>query len=181
MMRDSGMTEEPLIPAGQSSLAATSCVRPATVADVPAIFESIVALARYERLEAAVTGSAAALEAHLFGDRPCVEALVAEWEGELAGFALFFTNYSTFLTQPGIYLEDLFVRPEYRRRGIGTALLRYLAGLAQAREAGRLEWSVLNWNQSAIAFYERLGAVILPEWRICRATGAAIAALADAD
>ncbi len=174
-MRD----DEPLEPAPVSARPAV--IRSAIPADVPAIFELILELARYERLEAAVTGSPAALEKHLFGDRPCVEALVAIVDAKLVGFALFFTNYSTFLTQPGIYLEDLFVCPEHRRQGIGASLLRQLASLAQARGAGRLEWSVLDWNQSAIAFYEHLGATVLPDWRICRVTGTAIAALADAD
>jgi GNAT superfamily N-acetyltransferase len=104
---------------------------------------------------------------------------VAEWEGAIVGFALFFANYSTFLTQPGIYLEDLFVLPQYRRQGIGRALLSSVAEIAKARGAGRLEWSVLDWNQSAIAFYEKMGADVLPDWRICRVSGTNIADLAD--
>ena len=155
-----------------------ACIRAATPADVPAIFESIVGLARYEKLEDKVTGNPEALAEHLFGDRPCIEALVAERDGEVAGFALFFTNYSTFLTQPGIHLEDLFVWPEYRHQGIATALLSRLASLARERQAGRLEWSVLDWNQSAIAFYEKIGATVLPDWRICRLTASGITALA---
>ncbi|MEO0948225.1 MAG: GNAT family N-acetyltransferase, partial [Cyanobacteria bacterium J06641_5] len=126
----------------------------------------------------AVTGNPEALAEHLFGDRPCIEALVAERDESVVGFALFFTNYSTFLTQPGLYLEDLFVRPEYRHQGIATALLGRLASLARERQAGRLEWSVLAWNRSAIAFYEKIGATILPDWRICRLTASGIASLA---
>ena len=97
------------------------------------------------------------------------------------GFALFFPNYSTFLTKPGIYLEDLFILPAYRRRGIGKAMLTYLARLAVERQAGRLEWSVLDWNQSAIAFYQSIGANVLPDWRICRVTGDALDKLAETD
>jgi Acetyltransferase (GNAT) family. len=130
-------------------------IRPATREDSSHIFALVQALAEYEGLT--VTGSQQALETHLFGDRPLVYALVAEWEGKVAGFALYFYNYSTFLTKPGIYLEDLFVLPAYRRRGI-----------AIAQNCGRLEWSVLEWNQSAIAFYESMGAQVLPDWRICR-------------
>ncbi len=121
-----------------------------------------------------VTGNSQELAKHLFGAHPCAEAIVAEVEGKIVGFALFFQNYSTFLTKPGIYLEDLFVLPEYRRRGIAKAILRYLANLAIARDVGRLEWSVLDWNQNAIAFYEKIGANILPDWRICRLTGDAL-------
>ena len=143
-------------------------VRAATPADVPTLFRLIQALAEYENLAHAVTGSAAALETHLFGDRPYAEAVLAECDGEPAGFALFFYNYSTFLTQPGIYLEDLFVLPDYRRRGIATALLTYLTDRAIAENCGRLEWSVLDWNASAITFYQGIGAEVLPDWRICR-------------
>lgn len=143
-------------------------LRPATPADIPTLFRLIQALAEYENLSHAVTGSAAALETHLFGDRPYAEAVLAECDGEPAGFALFFYNYSTFLTQPGIYLEDLFVLPDYRRQGIATALLTYLTDRAIAENCGRLEWSVLDWNASAITFYQGIGAEVLPDWRICR-------------
>jgi GNAT superfamily N-acetyltransferase len=152
-------------------------VRPATSADVPTVFRLIEALAAYERLSHAVTGDIASLEEHLFGPRPCVEALLAELDSQAAGFALFFQNYSTFLTKPGIYLEDLFVLPEYRGQGIGKALITHVATLAMARGCGRFEWSVLDWNESAIAFYEKIGATVLPDWRICRVTGAALRAL----
>ncbi len=162
-------------------------LRPAQPNDVPTLFSLIKALAEYEKLTDQVTGSEALLHEHLFGDRPYIEAVLAEPVGAEAaesagppiGFALFFTNYSTFLTKPGIYLEDLFVMPGYRSQGVGKALLAYLAQLAIARDCGRLEWSVLDWNQSAIGFYERMGATVLPDWRICRVTGAAIAALAE--
>jgi len=141
-------------------------IRSATREDTGQIFAMIQALAEYESLT--VTGTAEALADHLFGDRPFVHALIAEWEGKVAGFALYFYNYSTFLTKPGIYLEDLFVLPAYRRRGIATALLQELKRIAIEQNCGRLEWSVLAWNQSAIAFYERMGAQVLPDWRICR-------------
>jgi GNAT superfamily N-acetyltransferase len=145
-------------------------IRSAQVEDVSAIFGLIQALAEYEKLSHAVTGNPAALREHLFGDRPCVEAVLADLEGRSVGFALFFTNYSTFLTKPGIYLEDLFVLPEYRGMGIGKALLSHLANLALERGCGRLEWSVLDWNEPAIGFYQRMGATVLPNWRICRVT-----------
>jgi GNAT superfamily N-acetyltransferase len=152
-------------------------IRPATVVDVPVIFELIQALAEYEQLTHLVTGSARDLENHLFGEKPYAEALVAEAGDRVMGFALYFWNYSTFLAKPGIYLEDLFVLPEYRRQGIGKALLTRLAQVAIARGAGRLEWSVLDWNQPAIDFYERLGATVLPDWRICRVTGETLGTL----
>jgi GNAT superfamily N-acetyltransferase len=111
----------------------------------------------------------------LFGERPVIETLVAESEpGRLIGFALYFTNFSTFLGKPGLYLEDLFVRPEQRGHGVGRALLEALARIALERDYGRVEWSVLDWNAPAIGFYEQLGASVLPEWRICRLTGAAL-------
>jgi GNAT superfamily N-acetyltransferase len=154
-------------------------LRPAELADVPVLFRLILALAEYEKLSHAVTGNADALKEHLFGSRPYAEAIVAEYAGQTVGFALFFSNYSTFMTQPGIYLEDLFVLPEYRRQGIGKAILSYLAQLAVERGYGRLEWSVLDWNEPAIKFYRRMGAAVLPDWRICRVTGEALSQLAD--
>jgi GNAT superfamily N-acetyltransferase len=154
-------------------------LRPAKPADVPVIFELIQALAEYEKLSSAVTGSAEALSEHLFGSRPYAEVIIAEYAGQAVGFALFFHNFSTFLTQPGIYLEDLFVLPQYRGLGVGKAILSYLAGLAVERGCGRLEWSVLDWNEPAIAFYRRMGAAVLPDWRICRVTGESLTHLAD--
>lgn len=153
-------------------------LRPATPTDVPVLFELIQALAEYEKLSHAVTGSADALKEHLFGSKPYVEAILAEYAGQVVGFALFFHNYSTFLTKPGIYLEDLFVLPEYRHKGIGQAILTYLAQLAVSHGGGRLEWSVLDWNEPAIAFSESMGASVLPDWRICRVTGESLSQLA---
>lgn len=154
-------------------------LRPATQADVPVLFELIQALADYEQLTHAVTGNADALKKHLFGSNPNIEAILAEYAGQAIGFALFFHNYSTVLTQPGLYLEDLFVLPEFRRMGIGKAILSYLAQLTVARGGGCLAWSVLDWNEPAIAFYRRLGAVIWEDVRICRLTGDSLTQLAD--
>jgi len=153
-------------------------VRPATPADVDEIFRLIRGLADYERLAHEVTGNADRLREHLFGPRPCVEALVAEHEGACIGFALFFPTYSTFLTTPGLWLEDLFVEPAHRGRGVGSALLARVAALAVARRCGRLEWAVLQWNAPAIAFYEARGARIEAEWRIARVTGSGLERLA---
>ncbi|MBW4619275.1 MAG: GNAT family N-acetyltransferase [Cyanosarcina radialis HA8281-LM2] len=153
-------------------------LRPVEPADIDVLFSLIQALAEYEQLSHAVTGNADELKEHLFGSRPYAEAILAEYGGETAGFALFFYNYSTFLTKPGLYLEDLFVLPAYRRQGIGKAILTYLAQLSVERGCGRLEWSVLDWNRSAIAFYESIGASILPDWRICRVTGESLDRLA---
>lgn len=149
-------------------------VRPARREDVPVIASLIRALAEYEKLAHECHADEEALGEHLFGARPFVEALVAEDEGEAVGFALFFHNYSTFLTRPGIYLEDLFVRPEARGRGIGRALLSRLAALAVERGCGRLEWSVLDWNRPAIGFYRRLGARPMEEWTVFRLDGEAL-------
>lgn len=154
-------------------------IRQAIKADTPAIFDLIKALAEYEELTHQVTGTVEQLESHLFGDRIYAEAIVVEVEKKIVGFALFFSNYSTFLTKPGIYLEDLFVLPEYRRQGIGTAMLTYLGKLVIERNAGRLEWSVLDWNESAIAFYQKMGATVLPDWRTCRVTDKALIELAQ--
>jgi GNAT superfamily N-acetyltransferase len=154
-------------------------LRSATKEDVPNLFSLIQALAAYEKLSHAVTGNAELLETHLFGDKPCAEAILAECEGKAVGLALFFQNFSTFLTKPGIYLEDIFVLPEYRRLGIGKAMLIHLAKIAKERDYGRLEWSVLDWNQPAIAFYQKLGASVLPDWRTCRVTDQALSDLAD--
>jgi GNAT superfamily N-acetyltransferase len=156
----------------------TITLRPATSTDAETLFALILALAEYEKLSHQVTGSVATLQQHLFGDRPYAEAVLAELDGKAVGFALFFYNYSTFLTKPGIYLEDLFVLPAYRRQGIATALLAYLAQRAVAEDCGRFEWSVLDWNAPAIAFYQRIGADILPDWRICRVTGDSLTKLA---
>jgi GNAT superfamily N-acetyltransferase len=153
-------------------------VRFAEPADSTTLFDLIKQLAEYEKLSHAVTGDALALQEHLFGSPKYIEAILAEYTGKAVGFALFFHNYSTFLTKPGIYLEDLFVLPEYRRQGIGKALLSKVAKIAVARGCGRLEWSVLDWNESAQAFYRSMGASILDDWRICRVTGESISQLA---
>lgn len=153
-------------------------LRPATPQDVATIFALIQALAEYEKLSHAVVGNTQALQEHLFGSRPYAEVILAEYQGQAVGFALYFYNYSTFLTKPGIYLEDLFVLPAYRRQGIGKALLNKLAQIALNQGCGRLEWSVLDWNEPAIKFYRRMGASILTEWQICRVTGDALAQLA---
>jgi GNAT superfamily N-acetyltransferase len=149
-------------------------IRPAVPSDTPTIAALIHALAAYERLSDAVVLDEALLHRHLFGPRPYVEALLAEDEGVVVGFALFFHNYSTFLGRPGLYLEDIFVRPEYRGRGHGKALMRELARLAIERGCGRLEWSVLNWNAPSIRFYQSLGAVPLDEWTTFRLSGDAL-------
>ncbi|RFC48202.1 MAG: hypothetical protein DUW69_001240 [Verrucomicrobia bacterium] len=151
-------------------------IRPATPADLPQILHFIRALATYEKLLPEVEATEEKLGATLFGPRPAAECVLAFTDGDTpAGFAIFFPNYSTFLARPGLYLEDLFVSPEFRGRGIGKALLRHLAGLAHQRGCGRLEWSVLDWNQPAIDFYESLGAERKTEWTICRLSGPALA------
>lgn len=153
-------------------------IRPAQVQDVDAIFNLILGLAKYEQLTDNVTGTSDLLRSHLFGVKPYAEAIVAESETSIIGYAIFFHTYSTFLTQPGLYLEDVFVAPEYRRQGAGKALMTAVAKIASDRDCGRLEWSVLEWNQNAIAFYQSLGATVLPEWRICRMTTHTLAKIA---
>ena len=152
-------------------------VRPAERRDVPLIAELIRRLAEYERLADQVTMTEEKLEHALFGPRPYAETLIAETAGAPLGFALFFHNFSTFLAQPGIYLEDLFVLPEHRGGGVGRALLQALARTAVERECGRMEWAVLDWNESAIGFYERLGATPNSEWTVYRLTGGSLRAL----
>jgi len=153
-------------------------LRPATRADVPVILDLVRGLAEYERLAADCIATEAALSETLFGARPQAEVILALADGVPAGFALFFHNYSTFLARHGIYLEDLFVKPAFRGRGIGKILLSHLANLAVERGCGRLEWSVLDWNTDAIRFYESLGAKAMDEWTVYRITGPALAALA---
>ena len=152
-------------------------VRPARRDDVPAIVALIRELAVYEKLEHLATATPARLEAELFGDRPTCECLIGERDGEAIGFALFFHNFSTYLCRKGVYLEDLFVRPTARGTGMGKLLLQRLAQIAVERDCGRFEWSVLDWNVDAQAFYQRMGATMLPDLRICRATGDALQAL----
>jgi GNAT superfamily N-acetyltransferase len=155
----------------------TLAIRPAERADVPVIAELIRGLARFEKMEDEVTMTEDRLAAGLFGERHYAETLIAEQDGEPVGFALFFHNFSTFLAKPGIYLEDLFVAPEHRSRGIGLALLKELARLAVERGCGRLEWAVLDWNRGAIGFYERLGARPNAEWTVYRLAGEALTSL----
>ena len=153
-------------------------LRAAEPRDVPVIVGLIRELADFEQLSHQVQTTPEKLMPHLFGERPVAECLVAEVDGNVVAFALFFTNFSTFLCQPGLYLEDLYVQPAHRGQGIAKALLQRLGQLAVARGCGRFEWSVLDWNANAIAFYERMGATVLPDWRICRVTGVALSALA---
>lgn len=153
-------------------------LRLATQADVPLILSFIQQLAEYEKLSHEVLATEAELSATLFGERAFAEVMIAEYKEQAAGFALFFHNYSTFLAKPGLYLEDLFVLPQRRGLGIGKALITYLATVALERNCGRLEWSVLDWNQPAIDFYQSLGATLLPDWRINRVTGQSLEAMA---
>jgi GNAT superfamily N-acetyltransferase len=154
-------------------------IRPATSEDTPTICRLIRALAEYERLAQDVVLDEARLREHLFGPRPFAEALLAEEKGAVIGFALFFHNYSTFLGRPSLYLEDLFVVPEHRGRGHGKALLSAVARLAVERGCGRLEWSVLNWNEPALRFYRALGARPVDGWTVHRLTGEALLAVAN--
>lgn len=159
----------------------STIVRAATSDDVPLIRSLIEGLAEYERLRHECVATDDLLQAALFGPRPYAEVVIAEWAGEPAGFALFFHNFSTFLARPGIYLEDLYVRPEHRGHGIGRALLRHLAQQAVERGCGRLEWSVLDWNEDAIGFYKKLGARAQDEWTVYRVTGDALTQLATSE
>ena len=160
--------------------AAGFTLRPATPADVPLILESIRRLAEYERLAHECIATDAQLRDTLFGATPSAEVVLAFAGDEPAGFALWFESYSTFLAKPGLYLEDLFVYPQHRGRGLGRQLLQHLARVAIERDYGRVEWSVLDWNVDAIGFYRSIGAELLDDWRRCRLTGDAIPALAGA-
>jgi len=157
---------------------APAAIRRANIDDVPTILWFIRQLAIYEKLEHQVVATEDGLRASLFGPRPMAEVVLAEHDGRAVGFALFCPNYSTFLGRPGLYLEDLFVRDDYRGRGVGRQLLQHLAGLALERGWGRMEWAVLDWNAPAIGFYRRLGASLLEDWRLCRLTGDSLARLA---
>jgi GNAT superfamily N-acetyltransferase len=163
------------------SAAPAIVIRPAVREDAGRILALIRELADYEKLAHEVVADEAGLAAHLFGERPRAEALIAEVDGQPAGFALFFHNFSTFLGKPGLYLEDLFVRPEYRGLGLGKRLMVRLAKIALERDCGRFEWWVLDWNTPAIDFYRRLGAVGMDEWTVQRVTGDALKALAAQD
>jgi GNAT superfamily N-acetyltransferase len=154
-------------------------IRPAMVDDIPTILELIRALATYERAPQEVTATEEILRESLFGTRPAAEVLLLFEDKVAAGFAVFFHNFSTWIGRPGVYLEDLFVRPEHRGKGYGRALLVQLAKLARERNCGRLEWAVLNWNEPAINFYRKLGANPMNEWTVFRLTRDGIAKLAD--
>jgi GNAT superfamily N-acetyltransferase len=159
-------------------------LRGAELRDVGAIVQLIRELAEFEKLTHLLQVTPERLRPQLFGERPAAEAIVVETgdgktvdgksQGEVVAFALFFTNFSTFLAQPGLYLEDLYVKPTHRGMGIGEALLTRLGRIALERDYGRFEWSVLDWNADAIRFYERMGATVMPEWRICRVSGDAL-------
>jgi GNAT superfamily N-acetyltransferase len=154
---------------------------PAREEDVPAILRLIRALAEYEKLSDQVVATETDIYHAIFGPRPLAEVVLAFADGTPVGFALFFPNFSTFLGRPGLYLEDLFVLPEWRGRGVGRRLLTHLAGIAVARGCGRMEWAVLDWNESAIGFYRRVGASVLDEWRLCRLTGEALTRAASGE
>jgi len=152
---------------------------PATESDVPILLDLIRQLAEYEKLSHVVKATEERLRASLFGERPAAEAILAFFDQECAGFALFFANYSTFLAQTGLYLEDLYVKSHLRGKGIGYALLTHLAKIATSRDYGRLEWEVLDWNEPSIQFYKRLGAVPMDDWTKYRLTGDALERLAS--
>jgi GNAT superfamily N-acetyltransferase len=154
-------------------------LRFATYRDVPEILGLIKELALYEKLSTEVVATQQQLEDTLFGERPYAEVLIAEVDGAIAGFALFFHSYSTFLAQPGIYLEDLYVRPPFRKVGVGRSLMQKLAWITLKRRCGRLEWAVLDWNTSAIEFYNKLGAQPLSDWTTFRVTKDALVSLAE--
>jgi GNAT superfamily N-acetyltransferase len=153
-------------------------IAPAAESDLPVILDLIRALAEYEKLTHAVTATEARLRESLFGAKPAAEVLLAHWDRECAGFAVFFPTYSTFLAQSGLYLEDLYVKPHLRGKGIGMALLKHVARMAAERGCGRLEWAVLDWNQPAIEFYRKLGAVPMDEWTVYRLGGEAFKSMA---
>jgi GNAT superfamily N-acetyltransferase len=157
----------------------THTLRSAQARDVPAIVGLIRELAEFEQLTHLCEVTPESLAPHLFGDKPVVECVVGEVDGTVVAFALFFTNFSTFLAKPGLYLEDLYVQPAQRGTGLGRALLEHLGRLAAERGCGRFEWSVLDWNERAVRFYEGMGATVLPDWRICRITGPRLAAFAS--
>ena len=154
-------------------------IRPATPLDVAHIQAMILELAVFEKLEHLVASTEALLHEGLFGVRPSCEAIIGEEDGKVVCFALFFHNFSTFLTKKGLYLEDLYVLQSHRGKGYGTKMLARLAQIAVERECGRFEWSVLDWNEPAIQFYKSMGADVMPDWRICRLTGDTLTAMAE--
>lgn len=162
-----------------SRIPAELTISPAQESDIPLLLEFIRKLADYERLSTEVVADESTLRESLFGAKPAAEVLLAYWANQAVGFAVYFHNFSTFIGRPGIYLEDLFVIPAFRGKGVGKALLSHLAGIAQERNCSRLEWAVLDWNQLAIDFYRRLGAVAMHDWTVFRVTGAALNELAN--
>lgn len=160
------------------STAKVFAIRPAEPSDIKHIYDMIVELAVFEKLEHLVVATEALLHEGLFASKPSAEAIIGTENGEVVCFALFFHNFSTFLTRKGLYLEDLYVKQAHRGKGYGRAMLAALAQIAVERNCGRFEWSVLDWNENAIRFYQGMGADVLPDWRICRVTGDALAQLA---
>jgi len=156
-------------------------IRAATPLDVPSILGLIQELAEYEKLRDSCISTESLVHEALFGIKPSAESVVAELNGEVIGFALFFTNFSTFLGRPGMYLEDVYVKPEYRNRGIGKQILKKLATICLERGYGRFEWSVLDWNEPSIKFYKSLGAVAMDEWTVYRLSGEALRSFVDND
>jgi GNAT superfamily N-acetyltransferase len=154
-------------------------IRPAAADDAPLILRFIRALAEYEKLSRTVTVSEDLIREHLFGPYPAAEALIASLDSKPVGFALFFQTFSTFVGRPGIWLEDVFVLPEARGKGVGRAILKHVAAIAVSRNCGRVEWSVLDWNTPAIEFYKKLGAVAMDDWTTYRVVGAALKTLVD--
>ena len=154
-------------------------IAPAEESDMPLLLDFIRKLAEYERLSTEVVADESTLRESLFGVKPAAEVLLAYWMNQPVGFAVFFPSFSTFMGRPGIYLEDLFVIPAFRGKGVGKALLSHLAGIAKKRNCARLEWAVLDWNQPAIDFYRRLGATPMHDWTVFRVTGTALDELAS--
>ena len=155
-------------------------LRAAVASDCPLVLSFIRDLASYEQLMAEFQATEEKLNATLFSERPSAECVLAFADGAAAGFAVFYTNYSTFLAKPGLYVEDLFVKPTFRKKGIGRALLAHVAGLANERGCGRVEWTVLDWNEPAIEFYKTFGAAPMDDWRLCRISGEALKKFAGA-
>lgn len=163
-----------------NAAASSLLIRPAQASDIPAIFDMIHELAVFEHLEHLMTADQAMLHEGLFGANPACEALIGSEDGVAVTFTVFFHNFSTFVGRKGLYLEDLYVKPQARGKGYGRQMLVALARLAAERGCGRFEWSVLDWNENAIKFYRSLGADVMPDWRICRITGTALTSLAEA-
>ncbi len=161
-----------------SQIPAELTIIPAQESDIPLLLDFIRKLADYEQLSTEVVADESTLRESLFGSKPAAEVLLAYWANQAVGFAVYFHNFSTFIGRPGIYLEDLFVIPAFRGKGVGKALLSHLAGIAQKRNCARLEWAVLDWNQPAIDFYRRLGAIPMHDWTVFRVADTALGELA---